>query len=115
MASVRAGRGSFKFEKMWLRTEGLIRRGNILFRFRGSLVFILAQKLKVLKSDLVAGVLSGKRPTGASFIEKGLNIVGWLNFLVTENMQREIVDTVQGGAGRQSSCTALSCHSVCLF
>uniref|UniRef100_A0A9I9DBL6 non-specific serine/threonine protein kinase n=1 Tax=Cucumis melo TaxID=3656 RepID=A0A9I9DBL6_CUCME len=41
---------------------------------------------------LVLEVLSGKRPTDASFIEKGLNIVGWLNFLVTENRQREIVD-----------------------
>ncbi|OMO93734.1 hypothetical protein COLO4_16711 [Corchorus olitorius] len=41
---------------------------------------------------LVLEVLSGKRPTDASFIEKGLNIVGWLNFLITENRQREIVD-----------------------
>ncbi|KAF3447895.1 hypothetical protein FNV43_RR08602 [Rhamnella rubrinervis] len=36
--------------------------------------------------------MSGKRPTDGSFIEKGQNIVGWLNFLVTENRQREIVD-----------------------
>ncbi|KAJ6703820.1 LRR RECEPTOR-LIKE SERINE/THREONINE-PROTEIN KINASE FEI 1 [Salix viminalis] len=41
---------------------------------------------------LVLEVLSGKRPTDASFIEKGLNIVGWLNFLITENRPREIVD-----------------------
>lgn len=27
---------------------------------------------------LVLEVLSGKRPTDASFIEKGLNIVGWV-------------------------------------
>jgi len=27
---------------------------------------------------LVLEVLSGKRPTDASFIEKGLNVVGWV-------------------------------------
>lgn len=35
---------------------------------------------------LVLEVISGKRPTDASFIEKGLNIVGWVcyvtNFLL---------------------------------
>lgn len=29
---------------------------------------------------LVLEVLSGKRPTDASYIEKGLNIVGWVCF-----------------------------------
>lgn len=29
---------------------------------------------------LVLEVLSGKRPTDAAFIEKGLNIVGWVCF-----------------------------------
>ncbi|PIN14157.1 Serine/threonine protein kinase [Handroanthus impetiginosus] len=42
---------------------------------------------------LVLEIVSGKRPTDASFIEKGLNIVGWLNYLVSENRQREIVDS----------------------
>jgi len=28
---------------------------------------------------LVLEVLSGKRPTDASFIEKGLNVVGWVS------------------------------------
>ncbi|XP_077238475.1 LRR receptor-like serine/threonine-protein kinase FEI 1 isoform X2 [Tasmannia lanceolata] len=42
---------------------------------------------------LVLEVLSGKRPTDSSFIEKGLNIVGWLNFLVAEDRQREIIDS----------------------
>ncbi|TVU47632.1 hypothetical protein EJB05_07238, partial [Eragrostis curvula] len=41
---------------------------------------------------LVLEILSGKRPTDSSFIEKGLNIVGWLNFLAGENREREIVD-----------------------
>lgn len=30
---------------------------------------------------LILEVLSGKRPTDASFIEKGFNIVGWVCFL----------------------------------
>ncbi|XP_057448786.1 LRR receptor-like serine/threonine-protein kinase FEI 2 [Lotus japonicus] len=46
---------------------------------------------------LTLEVLSGKRPTDASFIEKGLNIVGWLNFLITENRAREIVDPLCEG------------------
>ena len=33
---------------------------------------------------LVLEVLSGKRPTDASFIEKGLNIVGWVCFFLDE-------------------------------
>ncbi|KAB1228042.1 LRR receptor-like serine/threonine-protein kinase FEI 1 [Morella rubra] len=64
---------------------------------------------------LVLEVLSGKRPTDASFIEKGLNIVGWLNFLVTENRQREIVDPqcdgVQGDSLDALLCVAIQCVS----
>ncbi|XP_071693656.1 LRR receptor-like serine/threonine-protein kinase FEI 1 [Rutidosis leptorrhynchoides] len=41
---------------------------------------------------LMLEVVSRKRPTDASFIEKGLNIVGWLNYLVAEDRQREIID-----------------------
>ncbi|KAG0498737.1 hypothetical protein HPP92_003428 [Vanilla planifolia] len=41
---------------------------------------------------LILEIISGKRPTDSSFIEKGLNIVGWLNLLVAENRRREIVD-----------------------
>ncbi|KAL3645823.1 LRR receptor-like serine/threonine-protein kinase FEI 2 [Castilleja foliolosa] len=41
---------------------------------------------------LVLEIVSGKRPTDSSFIEKGFTIVGWLNYLVSENRQREIVD-----------------------
>ncbi|KAL6547662.1 LRR receptor-like serine/threonine-protein kinase FEI 1 [Orobanche hederae] len=41
---------------------------------------------------LMLEIVSGKRPTDASFIEKGLNIVGWLNYLVSEKRQREIVE-----------------------
>ncbi|KAE8728400.1 LRR receptor-like serine/threonine-protein kinase FEI 2 [Hibiscus syriacus] len=59
---------------------------------------------------LVLEVLSGKRPTDASFIEKGLNIVGWLNFLITENRQREIVDPNCVGMQEESLDALLSFH-----
>ncbi|VFQ76266.1 unnamed protein product [Cuscuta campestris] len=56
---------------------------------------------------LVLEILSGKRPTDASFIEKGLNIVGWLNFLATENRQQEIADPNCDRAQAESSFDAL--------
>lgn len=40
---------------------------------------------------LVLEILSGKRPTDASFIEKGLNIVGWVCFFSTFNGSRDFV------------------------
>ncbi|XP_028756047.1 LRR receptor-like serine/threonine-protein kinase FEI 1 [Neltuma alba] len=63
---------------------------------------------------LVLEVLSGKRPTDASFIEKGLNIVGWLNFLVTENRQREIVDPLCEGVQVESLDALLSVAIQCV-
>jgi hypothetical protein len=63
---------------------------------------------------LVLEVVSGKRPTDASFIEKGLNIVGWLNFLVTENRQREIVDTQCEGVQIESLDALLSIAIQCV-
>ncbi|KAG6636343.1 hypothetical protein I3843_11G103800 [Carya illinoinensis] len=63
---------------------------------------------------LVLEVLSGKRPTDASFIEKGLNIVGWLNFLVTESRQREIVDTQCEGVQAESLDALLSVAIQCV-
>lgn len=63
---------------------------------------------------LVLEVLSGKRPTDASFIEKGLNIVGWLNFLVTENRQREIVDQQCEGVQAESLDALLSVAIQCV-
>eukprot|EP01018_Ginkgo_biloba_P007968 Gb_10821 [translate_table: standard] len=41
---------------------------------------------------LLLELLSRKRPTDSSFIEKGLNVVGWLNLLVKENRQKDIID-----------------------
>ncbi|OAY24317.1 LRR receptor-like serine/threonine-protein kinase FEI 2 [Manihot esculenta] len=63
---------------------------------------------------LVLEVLSGKRPTDASFIEKGLNIVGWLNFLVTENRQRDIVDPNCEGVQIESLDALLSIATQCV-
>ncbi|KAI4327938.1 hypothetical protein L6164_020344 [Bauhinia variegata] len=63
---------------------------------------------------LVLEVLSGKRPTDASFIEKGLNIVGWLNFLITENRQREIVDPQCEGVRLESLDALLSVAIQCV-
>ncbi|KAG8484341.1 hypothetical protein CXB51_022811 [Gossypium anomalum] len=63
---------------------------------------------------LVLEVLSGKRPTDASFIEKGLNIVGWLNFLITENRQREIVDSNCVGMQAESLDALLSVAIQCV-
>ncbi|KAF5735230.1 putative BRASSINOSTEROID INSENSITIVE 1-associated receptor kinase 1 precursor [Tripterygium wilfordii] len=63
---------------------------------------------------LVLEVLSGKRPTDASFIEKGLNIVGWLNFLISENRQREIVDPTCEGVQVESFGALLSVAIQCV-
>ncbi|KAL9242627.1 hypothetical protein vseg_016611 [Gypsophila vaccaria] len=63
---------------------------------------------------LVLEVLSGKRPTDASFIEKGVNIVGWLNFLVTESRQREIVDQHCEGVQQESLDALLSVAMQCV-
>ncbi|KAJ4729105.1 Receptor-like protein kinase [Melia azedarach] len=63
---------------------------------------------------LVLEVLSGKRPTDASFIEKGLNIVGWLNFLISEDRQREIVDPNCEGVQTESLDALLSVATQCV-
>ncbi|CAL9046835.1 LRR receptor-like serine/threonine-protein kinase FEI 1 [Musa acuminata AAA Group] len=63
---------------------------------------------------LVLEVLSGKRPTDSSFIEKGLNIVGWLNFLIVENRQREIIDPLCEGVQRESLDALLSVAIQCV-
>ncbi|PIN13616.1 Serine/threonine protein kinase [Handroanthus impetiginosus] len=63
---------------------------------------------------LVLEIVSGKRPTDASFIEKGLNIVGWLNYLVSENRQREIVDPHCEGVQTESLDALLSIAIQCV-
>ncbi|MED6142952.1 LRR receptor-like serine/threonine-protein kinase FEI 1 [Stylosanthes scabra] len=63
---------------------------------------------------LTLEVISGKRPTDASFIEKGLNIVGWLNFLITENRPRDIVDPLCEGIQVESLDALLSVAIQCV-
>ncbi|OWM68595.1 hypothetical protein CDL15_Pgr023560 [Punica granatum] len=63
---------------------------------------------------LVLEILSGKRPTDAAFIEKGLNIVGWLNFLEKENRQREILDPNCEGVQLESLDALLSIAIRCV-
>ncbi|CAH9077639.1 unnamed protein product [Cuscuta europaea] len=63
---------------------------------------------------LVLEILSGSRPTDASFIEKGLNIVGWLNFLVTENRPQDIVDPSCEGMQAESLDAMLSIAIQCV-
>lgn len=63
---------------------------------------------------LVLEVVSGKRPTDASFIEKGLNIVGWLNHLISENRQREMVDSQCEGVQTESLDALLSIAIQCV-
>ncbi|CAI9771655.1 unnamed protein product [Fraxinus pennsylvanica] len=63
---------------------------------------------------LVLEIVSGKRPTDASFIEKGLNIVGWLNYLVSESRTREIVDPHCDGVQAESLDTLLSIANQCV-
>ncbi|KAL2490091.1 LRR receptor-like serine/threonine-protein kinase FEI 1 [Forsythia ovata] len=63
---------------------------------------------------LVLEIVSGRRPTDASFIEKGLNIVGWLNYLVSENRQREIVDPHCEGVQAESLDALISIANQCV-
>jgi hypothetical protein len=63
---------------------------------------------------LVLEVLSGKRPTDASFIEKGLNVVGWLKFLISEKRPRDIVDPNCEGMQMESLDALLSIATQCV-
>ncbi|CAN6487013.1 unnamed protein product [Victoria cruziana] len=63
---------------------------------------------------LVLEVLSGKRPTDSTFIEKGLNIVGWLNLLASENRLREIVDPSCEGVQPESLDALVSISMLCV-
>ncbi|ESQ33683.1 hypothetical protein EUTSA_v10007149mg [Eutrema salsugineum] len=63
---------------------------------------------------LVLEIMSGKRPTDASFIEKGLNVVGWLKFLISENRPREIVEPNCEGMQIESLDALLSIATQCV-
>ena len=52
--AVGRGRCAFKFENMWLKVEGFVKRVKHWwegYNFMGSLSFVLAKKLKPLKED----------------------------------------------------------------
>ncbi|KAM3397451.1 LRR receptor-like serine/threonine-protein kinase FEI 2 [Capsicum galapagoense] len=63
---------------------------------------------------LVLEVISGKRPTDASYIEKGFNIVGWLNYLASENRRMEIVDPLCERVQTESLDSLLSVATLCV-
>ncbi|XP_076927968.1 LRR receptor-like serine/threonine-protein kinase FEI 1 isoform X2 [Bidens hawaiensis] len=63
---------------------------------------------------LMLEVVSRRRPTDASFIEKGLNIVGWLNYLVTEGRPHEIIDGDCEGVGSETLHPLLSVAIQCV-
>ncbi|XP_010518977.1 PREDICTED: LRR receptor-like serine/threonine-protein kinase FEI 1 [Tarenaya hassleriana] len=63
---------------------------------------------------LVLEILSGKGPTDASYIEKGLNIVGWLNLLISENRPREIADPNCEGMQMENLDALLSIATQCV-
>jgi hypothetical protein len=51
----RRGRGSFKFENMWLKVEGFeeqVKRWWGCFIYEGTPSFVFTRKLKALKADL---------------------------------------------------------------
>ena len=50
------GKSSFRFENMWLRSEGFVDRVHTWWNQRscvGTPSFVLAKKLKALKEDIV--------------------------------------------------------------
>ncbi|PKA45985.1 LRR receptor-like serine/threonine-protein kinase FEI 1 [Apostasia shenzhenica] len=63
---------------------------------------------------LVLEIMSGKRPTDSSFIEKGLNIVGWLHFLVAENRSLEMIDPQCVGVQLESLNALLQVANQCV-
>lgn len=51
---------SFKFENMWLKSEGFVDQVKIWwksYKFQGSPCLVLAHKLKALKVDLKNGMM----------------------------------------------------------
>ncbi|KAF8101733.1 hypothetical protein N665_0201s0054 [Sinapis alba] len=63
---------------------------------------------------LILEVMSGKLPTDTSYIEKGYNVVGWLNFLFSENRPREIVDRSCEGVETESLDALISIATKCV-
>eukprot|EP01018_Ginkgo_biloba_P016308 Gb_15404 [translate_table: standard] len=59
-------------------------------------------------------LISGKRPTDPSFIDKGLNVVGWMNTLMRENRLEEFVDLKCEGTSKDSIEAVLEIAAMCI-
>ncbi|CAN6439304.1 unnamed protein product [Victoria cruziana] len=62
---------------------------------------------------LLLELVSGKRPTDREFVNKGLNIVGWLNTLMRESRLEEIVDKACAGIIPESLVAVLEIAVKC--
>ncbi|KAI5079553.1 hypothetical protein GOP47_0005032 [Adiantum capillus-veneris] len=59
-------------------------------------------------------LISGKRPTDSSFVEKGLNIVGWANSLMKEKRLKDIVHPSCECASMESLEAVLAIATMCI-
>eukprot|EP00249_Psilotum_nudum_P027085 c34379_g1_i1 orf=590-2407(-) len=59
-------------------------------------------------------LISGKRPNDASFVEKGLNIVGWANSLIREKSLKNILDSRCEGTPIESLEAVLHVTTLCI-
>ncbi|BFI32238.1 hypothetical protein MPTK2_4g04040 [Marchantia polymorpha subsp. ruderalis] len=59
-------------------------------------------------------LLSGRRPTDLCFVEKGLNVVGWVGSCIRENRHKDIFDTKCPGALKESMENVLQIAIMCI-
>ncbi|KAL2629505.1 hypothetical protein R1flu_014191 [Riccia fluitans] len=59
-------------------------------------------------------LLSGKRPTDLSLVEKGLNLVGWVSSCISENRVKDFFDPKCTGAHKESMENVLQVAIMCI-
>ncbi|KAL3687504.1 hypothetical protein R1sor_013813 [Riccia sorocarpa] len=59
-------------------------------------------------------LLSGRRPTDLAFIEKGVNLVGWVGSCIKENRVKDVYDSKCTGAHRESMENVLQVAIMCI-
>ncbi|CAM6125828.1 unnamed protein product [Calypogeia fissa] len=59
-------------------------------------------------------LLSGKRPTDTCFVEKGLNVVGWVGSCIRENRHKDIFDPKCPSPQKESMENVLQIAIVCI-
>ncbi|MCO5563293.1 hypothetical protein L7F22_016932 [Adiantum nelumboides] len=59
-------------------------------------------------------LVSGKRPTDSSFVEKGLNIIGWVNSLMKKKRLKDIVHPSCEHASMESLEAVLAIATMCI-